>query len=124
MFGLGLVQLSCSSAQIRSSQLNQNRRPTAAVHVALQVQKNNQSKSHNKGLTFLVFDENKAKADALADLLWDVPNWTDDYYQKKKKQERLDQSPFADETTAMLSVSQNNHVPPAIRDAFFCHCEE
>jgi Protein of unknown function (DUF3800) len=64
---------------------------SAAVHVALQLQKNNQGKSHNKGLTFLVFDENKAKADILADLLWDVPRWTDDYYTKKSKQERLDQ---------------------------------
>jgi hypothetical protein len=62
----------------------------SAVHIALQVQKVNQGKSHNKGLTFLVFDENKAKADALAELLWDSPEWTDDYY-NKKKQERLDQ---------------------------------
>lgn len=34
----------------------------SAVHVALQVQKSNQGKSHNKGLTFLVFDENKANS--------------------------------------------------------------
>ena len=64
---------------------------SASVHIALQLQKNNQGKSHNKGLTFLVFDENKAKADILADLLWDVPHWTDDYYNKNSKQERLDQ---------------------------------
>lgn len=31
------------------------------------------------------------KADALAELLWSPPEWTDDYYDKKKKQERLDQ---------------------------------
>jgi hypothetical protein len=63
----------------------------SAVHIALQLQKVNQGKSHNKGLTFLVFDENKAKADALAELLWDVPSWTDDYYGKTTKQEPLDQ---------------------------------
>jgi hypothetical protein len=43
---------------------------TAATHVALQVQKANQAISHHKGLTFLVFDENKAKADNLAELLY------------------------------------------------------
>ncbi len=63
----------------------------SAVHVALQVQKANQGNTHNKGVTFLVFDENKAKADALAELLWDPPKWTDDYYGKMKKQECLDQ---------------------------------
>lgn len=62
-----------------------------ATHVALQVQKVNQGMSHNKGVTFLVFDENKAKADSLAELLWDPPNWTDDYYSRGKKQEPLDQ---------------------------------
>lgn len=62
-----------------------------ATHIALQVQKVNQSLGNNKGVTFLIFDENKAKADTVAELLWDPPTWTDDYYSKKKKQERLDQ---------------------------------
>lgn len=64
---------------------------SAAMHVALQVQKCNQGKSNNKGKTFLFFDENKMGADALAELLWSPPSWTDDYYGRKKHQERLDQ---------------------------------
>lgn len=59
--------------------------------MALQVQKSNQAKSHHKGLTFLIFDENKAKADSLAELLWNPPQWTDDYYDKNKNKDRLDQ---------------------------------
>lgn len=61
------------------------------LHIALQVQKANQSKKGNKGNTFLVFDDNKMKADAYAELLWDPPAWTDSYYHKKKKEDRLDQ---------------------------------
>jgi len=63
----------------------------AATHISLQVQKVNQYLGNNKGVTFLIFDENKAKADTLAELLWDPPAWTDNYYGKKKKKERLDQ---------------------------------
>jgi len=63
----------------------------AATHIALQIQKVNQSLRNNKGVTFLMFDENKAKANTLAELLWDPSAWTDDYYGKKKKQEGLDQ---------------------------------
>jgi len=64
---------------------------TVGLHIALQVQKVNQAISSNKGQTFLVFDDNKQKADAFAELLWSPPDWTDDYYDKGKKQERLDQ---------------------------------
>jgi len=62
-----------------------------ALHIALQVQKCNQGKKNNKGHTFLIFDENKAKVDHLAELLWEPPEWTDDYYNLGKKQQRLDQ---------------------------------
>src|ERR1035437_6675206 len=61
------------------------------LHIALQVQKANQGCSNNKGQTFLVFDENKQKADRLSEMLWSPPAWTDDYYGRTKKQERLDQ---------------------------------
>jgi hypothetical protein len=61
------------------------------LHIALQLQKANQGKDKNKGHTFLIFADNKAKADALSDLLWQPPQWTDDYYCKQKKQDRLDQ---------------------------------
>ncbi|CAB3395123.1 DUF3800 domain-containing protein [Kyrpidia spormannii] len=62
-----------------------------ALHIALQMQKRNQNTSNNKGRTLLFFDENKAKADRLAELLWDPPDWTDDYYNRHEKQGRLDQ---------------------------------
>jgi Protein of unknown function (DUF3800) len=61
------------------------------LHIALQLQKANQGKSKNKGHTFLIFDDNKAKADDLSDLLWEPPAWSDDYYGKQKRQVRLDQ---------------------------------
>jgi hypothetical protein len=61
------------------------------LHIALQIQKANQGQGNNKGNTVLIFDDNKAKADTLSDLLWQPPEWTDDYYAKQKKQTRLDQ---------------------------------
>ncbi|HXF89624.1 MAG TPA: DUF3800 domain-containing protein [Xanthobacteraceae bacterium] len=61
------------------------------LHIALQIQKSHQNKDKNKGHTFLIFDDNKVKADALSDLLWQPPEWTDDYYDRQKKQGRLDQ---------------------------------
>lgn len=63
----------------------------AALHIALQVQKNNQDHAKNKGRTFLIFDENKVGADHLSELLWAPPPWTDDYYARSKKQAALDQ---------------------------------
>lgn len=63
----------------------------AALHIALQIQKNNQDHEKNKGRTFLIFDENKMGADHLSELLWSPPAWTDDYYAKEKKQGALDQ---------------------------------
>ena len=63
----------------------------AGLHVALQIQKANQGTKKNKGHTFLIFDDNKVKTDKLSDLLWQPPEWTDDYYDKKKNRERLDQ---------------------------------
>ncbi|MGI8601803.1 MAG: DUF3800 domain-containing protein [Verrucomicrobiales bacterium] len=64
---------------------------SAGLHIALQVQKVNQTQKSNKGHTFLVFDDNKKKAELFAELLWNPPVWTDDYYDKGKKQDRLDQ---------------------------------
>jgi hypothetical protein len=64
----------------------------SGLHVALQIQKANQGKGKNKGHTFLIFDDNKTKAEKLSDLLWEPPTWTDDdYYGKTNKQQRLDQ---------------------------------
>jgi hypothetical protein len=62
----------------------------AGMHIALQLQKYNQRKKKNKGRTILIFDENKMKADHIADLLWEPPDWTDSYYHRKKGQPKLD----------------------------------
>jgi hypothetical protein len=64
---------------------------SCAIHIALQVQKANKNKPRNKGQTFLVFDENKVKADELAEILWNPPAWTDDYYDRDRRREALDQ---------------------------------
>ena len=63
----------------------------AGLHVALQIQKANQTSGKHKGHTFLIFDDNKIKADKLSNLLWKPPTWTDDYYDRKRKQAPLDQ---------------------------------
>lgn len=62
-----------------------------SLHIALQIQKYSQGLKRNKGHTILIFDENKAKADSFAELLWDPPAWTDDFYERKERQERFDQ---------------------------------
>jgi len=62
-----------------------------AMHIALQLQKHNQGTAKNKGNTFLILDDNKQKADPLSELLWEPDAWTDSYYGKGPKQERLDQ---------------------------------
>ena len=63
----------------------------AALHIALQVQCSSQTKQRNKGNAILVFDDNKMKSDRLAELLYDPPDWTDDYYRRRPRQPRLDQ---------------------------------
>jgi hypothetical protein len=62
-----------------------------ALHIALQMQKANQGSAKNKGHTILIFDDNKVKADPLSELLWQPPEWSDDYYKKTTKQIRLNQ---------------------------------
>lgn len=64
---------------------------SGAFHIALQVQKAHQRTKKKKGATFLIFDENKVKGDALAELLFDPPAWSDDYYSRGKSQQALDQ---------------------------------
>lgn len=64
---------------------------TAALHIALQVQRAHQGHQRRKGTTFLVFDEHKRHADRLAELLYDPPAWTDAYYERGRRQEPLDQ---------------------------------
>lgn len=61
------------------------------LHVALQIQKKYIRTKRNKGKTFLIFDDNKWKADQLSDILIEPPQWTDQYYSTKRVRERLDQ---------------------------------
>jgi len=63
----------------------------AALHTALQIQRANQGMKKRKGVTFLVFDEQKQKSDALAELLFEPPGWSDEYYSRSKQQPALDQ---------------------------------
>jgi len=63
----------------------------AALHTALQVQRCGQAMKNNKGMTALVFDEQKQKADSLAELLFSPPTWSDQYYGRRPKQAQLDQ---------------------------------
>lgn len=64
---------------------------TAALHIALQIQRAHQSLKKNEGNTFLVFDEHKLAAGPLASLLYEPPSWTDEYYSRSKRQGQLDQ---------------------------------
>lgn len=63
----------------------------AALHIVLQIQKAHQGSKGNKGLTVLIFDDNKQKADKLSELIWHPPEWTDEFYGRKRKQDQLDQ---------------------------------
>jgi hypothetical protein len=64
---------------------------TLALHIALALQKANQSIKKNKGHTVMVFDEHKTDAKTYAELLLSPPDWTDSYYSRGSKQNRLDQ---------------------------------
>jgi hypothetical protein len=61
------------------------------LHLALAIQKNFQTQSNNKGNTVLVFDNEEREELRFTDLILDPPEWTDTYYRRGKKQERLDQ---------------------------------
>jgi hypothetical protein len=61
------------------------------LHLILGIQKAFQTEKKNKGNTLLVFDEEKREEFKFAELINDPPDWTDEYYDKGKKQNRLDQ---------------------------------
>lgn len=62
-----------------------------ATHIALELQRLHQRLGKNKGHTVLIFDENKMKADRLNAVLFTPPEWTEPYYDKKRKKQPLDQ---------------------------------
>lgn len=51
-----------------------------ALHVALAVQRFNQRKADRKGMTILVFDEQREFEDRVAELVSHPPGFTDEYY--------------------------------------------
>lgn len=62
-----------------------------ALHLCLALQKNFQRQKRNKGNTVLVFDNEEREMRRFTDLVISPPDWTDTYYQRGKRQEKLDQ---------------------------------
>ncbi|BCS88103.1 hypothetical protein PSDVSF_13450 [Pseudodesulfovibrio sediminis] len=61
------------------------------MHICLQLQKFHQNEKKNKGNTVLVFDEEVREEARFLSAVKSPPEWTDSFYKKGKKQERLDQ---------------------------------
>lgn len=61
------------------------------MHLLLSVQKVHQRQEKNKGHTIFVFDNEEREKMRFTDLVMNPPAWTDSYYDKGKKQARLDQ---------------------------------
>jgi len=62
-----------------------------ALHIALQIQKTGKPSKNNKGQSVLVFDEQRVRQEGLTELLITGPEFTDDYYGRKTKDEPFDQ---------------------------------
>ncbi|MEW6674206.1 MAG: DUF3800 domain-containing protein [Thermodesulfobacteriota bacterium] len=62
-----------------------------ALHLTLSLQKSFQREKKNKGNTVLVFDNEEKEKVQFTDLVLNPPDWTDSYYNRGKKQEKLDQ---------------------------------
>jgi len=61
------------------------------THLALSIQRSSQRVGNNKGNTVLVFDAHTQDEKEYAELILNPPEWTDTYYNKGNKQNRLDQ---------------------------------
>lgn len=62
-----------------------------ALHICLAIQKSQQSYKDSKGRTMLIFDNAEREKKHFIELVRNPPIWTDSYYNRDKKQERLDQ---------------------------------
>lgn len=62
-----------------------------ALHITLALQKHFQKEKKNKGNTVLIFDNEEREKVQFTDLVLNPPDWTDSYYNRGKKQEKLDQ---------------------------------
>ncbi len=61
------------------------------LHLLLAVQRVHQRQERNKGHTVFVFDNEERERMRFTDLVATAPAWTDSFYNKGKKQSRLDQ---------------------------------
>lgn len=64
---------------------------TAALHVVMTIQKHFDGSERNKGHTLLLFDHETQEEKTISDLVASPPEWTDEYYDRSKKQRRFDQ---------------------------------
>lgn len=64
---------------------------TAAIHLALTVQKAHQKIPSKKGHTLLLFDREVREENRFSQFISNPPGWTDEYYCRGKKQNQLDQ---------------------------------
>jgi hypothetical protein len=62
-----------------------------ALHICLALQKYHQTLTGNKGHTILIFDKQEAEADEFIKLIRNPPKWTDTYYERYGRREKLDQ---------------------------------
>ncbi|MBO6533290.1 MAG: DUF3800 domain-containing protein [Muricauda sp.] len=61
------------------------------THLLLSVQKSMSSKKNNKGNTVFIFDNKETDKTHFTDLVLSAPEWTDSYYNKRRKEERFSQ---------------------------------
>jgi len=61
------------------------------LHLVLSIQKQHQRLKKNKGNTVLIFDNEEREQARFTDLIVNPPDWTETYYGRTKKQDRLDQ---------------------------------
>lgn len=95
------IESGCDMASVFGS-----RWVTEAFHIALSINKAHKGMKGNKGKSVLVFDRGSGYEQKLSELLVSPPSWSDSYYAKQEKEERLgeimDTSFFADSLHAPL----------------------
>lgn len=62
-----------------------------ATHIILSLQREGQKNTGTKGNTVLIFDEHEIDKNFIQEFVNNPPAWSDSYYEKGKKQPRLDQ---------------------------------
>jgi len=62
-----------------------------ALHICLALQKQHQQLPENKGHTLLIFDKQEIESDEFIKLIKNPPKWTDTYYGRYGRREKLDQ---------------------------------